>query len=63
LGDINDKLLSDCLNEVQTIYRISSKDGEVVKGPEFFEAVKKHINPNFSERKKNYLNSLFCGRL
>ena len=40
MGDINDKLLSDCLNEVQTIYRILSKDGEVVKGPEFFEAVK-----------------------
>ena len=52
MGDINDKLLSDCLNEVQTIYRILSKDGEVVKGPEFFEAVKKHINPNFSEKKK-----------
>lgn len=52
LGDINDKLLSDCLKQVQTIYRTLSKDGEVVKGAEFLEAVKKHINPNFSERKK-----------
>ena len=31
-----------------------SKDGEVLEGSEFVEAVKKHINPNFSERKKDY---------
>lgn len=52
LGDVTDKLLSDCLNEVQAIYRKLNKDGEVVKGPEFLEAVKKHINPNFLESKK-----------
>jgi len=53
LGEISDKILSDCLSEVQTIYKNLNKDGEVlVKGPELLEAVKAHINPNFSERKK-----------
>ena len=32
----------------------ASKDEEVLDGSEFVEAVKKHINPNFSEGKKDY---------
>lgn len=56
LDDITNKILNECLNEVQTIYKNLSKDGELVKGPEFLEALKRHINPNLSETKKKLFN-------